>query len=154
MNSEQQLTSETSSVAEEAFPTPNEDYSQEIYQELKTKREKKTKEKEETTLSKLDRKHMLTILLYLKHNRPAIKTEIYSNISRNVNMLDKLKTLESMGLIGMYDTFDNNTCYVILTDKGEKVAGQIEEMLDTIETEFPDNRRSIYTYWKEKRDDE
>ncbi len=131
------------------------DYSQEIYQQLKTKREKKTKSKEDTTLSKLDKKHMLTILVYLKHNRPAIKTEIYSNISRNANMLEKLKTLESLGLIGIYDTFDNNTCYVILTDKGEKVATQIEDMLDTIDSEDGSGKpQGIYSYWKESQRDD
>ena len=92
---------------------------------------------------------MLTILLFLKHNRPAIKTEIYSNISRNINMIDKLNTLEEMGLIGMYNTFDSNTCYVILTDKGEKVAQQLEDMIETIDTMENEKPQSIYTYYKE-----
>ena len=54
---------------EDVFSEPDKDYTQEMYQTLKKKRQ--SKEDPPTTLSKLDRKHMLTILLYF------FKTAIY-----------------------------------------------------------------------------
>ncbi|MBE6524389.1 MAG: hypothetical protein E7Z65_05925 [Thermoplasmata archaeon] len=132
----------------DVFSEPDKDYSQEMYQTLKKKRQ--SKEEPLTTLAKLDRKHMLTILVYLKHHRPAIKTEIYSNISRNSGMADKLETLHKLGLIGMYTTFETTTTYIILTDKGERVATLIEDMLDEIDREEDYKPPSVYTYWKEK----
>ena len=133
---------------EDVFNDPDRDYSQEMFQTLKDKRA--VKEGPPTTLSLLDRKHMLTILVYLKHHRPAIKTEIYSNISRNSGMADKLETLHKLGLIGMYSTFETKTTYIILTDKGERVANIIEEMLDEIDKEEEYKPPSAYTYWREK----
>ena len=66
---------------------------------------------------------------------------------------ERIVTLEKMGLIAMYDSFESRTCYIILTDKGEKVAELIQEMLDIIDTE-DSFKPSIYSYWKEKNRDD
>ena len=133
---------------DDVFNTDFEDCSQEIYRELERKRNSKNEAPD--TLSLLDRRHMLAILVFLKHNRPAIKSDIYANISRNVNMVTKLETLQKMGLIGMYNTFESNTTYIILTDKGERVANMVEDMVAEIEKKEEVEPISIYTYWKEK----
>ena len=150
------MNSTSSSTDDDIFFEEDKDYSQQIYDELKEKRERKAKAKATTTLSKLDRRHMLTTLVFLKHNRPAIKSDIYANISRNVNMADKLETLQKLGLITIYDSFERNTCYIVLTDKGEKIANMIEEMLDEIDKKEEYKPPSIYSYWKETQrpDDE
>ena len=86
-----------------------------------------------STLSKLDDRFMLTTLVFLKHNRPAIKSDIYSNISRNTNMMKKLETLHDMDLISIYRSDGDNTNYVVLTDRGEKVTNLIEEIISEID---------------------
>ena len=55
---------------EDVFKAPDKDYSKEIFETLKGKHDSKTVTGD--TLSKLNSKHMLTILYYLKHHRPAI----------------------------------------------------------------------------------
>ena len=140
----------TEGKEQEAFYSEDRDYSKEMVELL---RQKRTSKESDATLSKLDRKHMLSILVYLKNHRPAIKSDIHANISRNSGMAEKLETLEKMGLIAMYDSFESRTCYVILTDKGEKVAALIEDMLEIIDTE-DSFKPSIYSYWKEKNRDD
>ena len=135
----------------EIFYSENKDYSKEMVELLKQKRI--SKESDGSALAKLDRKHMLSILVYLKHHRPAIKSDIHANISRNSGMAEKLETLEKMGRIAMYDSFESRTCYIILTDKGEKVADLIEDMLEIIDTEDTFTP-SIHSYWKEKNRDD
>ena len=141
----------TEGKEQEAFYSEDRDFSKEMVELLRQKRT--SKESDGSTLSKLDRKHMLSILVYLKNHRPAIKSDIHANISRNSGMAEKLETLEKMGLIAMYDSFESRTCYIILTDKGEKVAELIKEMLDIIDTE-DSFKPSIYSYWKEKNRDD
>lgn len=85
-------------------------------------------------LDLLDGTHALPVLVYLKHNRPAIKTEIYDKVSRNSSMQRRLEELQDYGLITMYSSPDVRTVFVVLTDKGEKVAGQIEELIETAES--------------------
>ena len=87
----------------------------------------------DSTLSKLDDRFMLTTLVFLKHNRPAIKSEIYSSISRNTNMKKKIEALQEMNLISVYQSDNVNTNYIVLTDKGEKVANLIEDIISEIE---------------------
>ena len=86
-----------------------------------------------STLSKLDNRFMLSTLIFLKHNRPAIKSEIYANISRNNGMMKKLETLHDMDLISIYKSDGDNTNYVVLTDRGEKVANLIEDIISEID---------------------
>ena len=141
----------TEGKKQDAFYFEDKDYSKEMAELLRQKRT--SQESAESSLDKLDRKHMLSILVYLKNHRPAIKSDIHANISRNSGMADKLETLEKMGLIAMYDSFENRTCYIILTDKGEKVAALIEDMIQIIDEE-ESYKPSIYSYWKEKNRDD
>ena len=85
-------------------------------------------------LDSLDKDNMLSILVFLKNNRPAIKTEIYSKVSRNSTLGSKLDRLQELGLIKMYSSDTSVKIYVVLTDKGEKVVKLIEEMVDLIES--------------------
>ena len=78
---------------------------------------------------------MLTIIVYLKHHRPAIKTDIYADISRNNNMLQKLETLRDLGLVNIYQTVRYNSSYIVLTEKGMEVADMVEAMVKRVEEE-------------------
>ena len=72
----------------------------------------------DSTLFNLDDRFMLTTLVFLKHNHPAIKSEIYSSISRNTSMKKKIEALQEMNLISVYQSDNVNTNYIVLTDKG------------------------------------
>ena len=85
-------------------------------------------------LDLLDGTHAIPILIYLKHNRPAIKTEIYDKVSRNSSMSKRLDELAYSGLISMYSWPDARAVYVVLTEKGERVAGQLDEIIETVES--------------------
>ena len=71
----------------------------------------------------------LSILMFLKENRPAIKTEIYNKVSGSASLQSKLDKLQDMGLIQMYSSDTNVKIYVVLTDKGERVVRLIDEMI-------------------------
>ena len=75
----------------------------------------------------------LSILMFLKENRPAIKTEIYNKVSGSASLQSKLDKLQDMGLIQMYSSDTNVKIYVVLTDKGERVVRFIDEMIGEIE---------------------
>ena len=75
----------------------------------------------------------LSILMFLKENRPAIKTEIYNKVSGSASLQSKLDKLQDMGLIQMYSSDTNVKIYVVLTDKGERVVRLIDEMIGEIE---------------------
>ena len=77
----------------------------------------------EYKLKAIEEKHLLSTLLYLYENGESIKTEIYSNVSRNPRMPLKLDLLEECGLI----TMDRGTTTTIkLTEKGTRVASHIQ----------------------------
>ena len=92
---------------------------------------------EETTLDKMDRRFMMTVLVYLHHNRPALKSDIRADVSRNASMSDRLRTLVDLGLVRVHSTVRHNSGYIVLTPKGRKVAGMVEEMMRVIDT-WPD----------------
>jgi len=75
----------------------------------------------------------LSILMFLKENRPAIKTEIYNKVSGSASLQSKLDKLQDMGLIQMYSSDTNVKIYVVLTDKGERVVRLIDGMIGEIE---------------------
>ncbi len=84
-------------------------------------------------LNKLDADDMMSILAYLNENQPVSKSDIYSDVSRNPGMEDKLATLHEMGLIDMIGTPESSTTYVLLTKKGKVVANRIDMIIDIIE---------------------
>ena len=89
--------------------------------------------KTETTLDKLQQKHVMAILLYVAKMSPVMKTDIYSNVSRCSSMADKIDTLYSMGLVDIYHAARTNSEIVVATEKGKRVAEHIETIIDIIE---------------------
>ena len=89
----------------------------------------------ETTLAKMDQRYMMTVLVYLYHNRPALKSDIHADVSRNASMNDRLQTLVDLGLVKVYNTVRYNSNYIVLTPKGQRIARMIEEMMNVIENE-------------------
>ena len=86
-----------------------------------------------SSLHILDRNHMLSILVYLRNNRPAIKSEILNNVSHSRTVMDKLEALRAMGLIEVYSIQDSRLSFIVLTDKGERVARMIDDLIDEID---------------------
>ena len=81
-------------------------------------------------IERLDRRHMMSILLYLLENGTSIKTDIYNSISRNSNMSQKIDRMVDLGLVTT--TLSVHGVYVDLTFKGSQVAMKlrsVEEML-------------------------
>ena len=95
--------------------------------------------KTETTLDKLQQKHVMAILLYVAKMSPVMKTDIYSNVSRCSSMAEKIDTLYSMGLVDIYHAARTNSEIVVATERGKRVAEQIEAIVDIIE-----NRSYVY----------
>ena len=129
---------------------PN-DSNKKIYQELQKKHSSKSATK--STVSIMDKKNMFSLLVFLKYNRPAIKSDIYTKISRNSSMNDKLTDLEGLGLITMYSSEESAAIYVVLTDKGERVAKMFEDLIEEIEKPDEFKVPERYNYWREKKRD-
>ncbi len=88
-----------------------------------------------TTIQKLEGKHVLSLIVYLDSVSPVVKSDIYNDISRSVNMASKLNDLYYMGLIEVYGTGRTNTNVIVITDKGREVAKMIKQILEVIEGE-------------------
>ena len=86
-----------------------------------------------SSLNILDRNHMLSILVFLKHNRPAIKSDILNSVSHSRSIKDKLDELRDIGLIEIYSDRNGGKSFIVLTDKGEKVAKMVDDLIDEIE---------------------
>lgn len=76
----------------------------------------------------LEERHMMSILLYLLDNGTCKKTDIYDGVSRNPRLARKLDVLEESGLIRQVAVGIGNRTDVMLTEKGNRVASAIEEM--------------------------
>ena len=86
-------------------------------------------------IKSLENRHNITILLFLADNEPSIKTDIYSAISTNPRMPEKLNELDRAGLIiQKTDRFENNRTTVTLTDKGRLVAHFLKEIENELNT--------------------
>lgn len=74
----------------------------------------------------LGSKRCIPMLLCLRENGPMKKTDIYSKVSRNGNMPDKIQGLERMGIL----TTDirGNTTIVGLTPMGMLIADHLAEI--------------------------
>ena len=103
--------------------------------ELLVKREARNKEQKKTSLKVLEQKHVLSLILYLDKMSPVLKTDIYNDISRCTNMLEKLEGLRSIGLVEIYNTGRTNSNIIVITEKGRGVAKLIGELKTLIETE-------------------
>ncbi len=79
-------------------------------------------------VSKLEGKHLLTILVYVKRNRECLKTDLYKAVSHNPRMPDKLDSLEREGLLCQERRDPRGTTTLSLTEKGERVATLLEDI--------------------------
>ncbi len=84
-------------------------------------------------MQKLEGKHMLTLILYLDSLSPVVKSDVYNDISRSVNMASKLNDLYEMGIIEIFGTGRTNTNVILITEKGRKAARTIRELIGIIE---------------------
>ena len=112
-------------------PRPFEDLPPEVQELLKGKKSKSARARD--PLSKLEGKHMLTLILYLDKMSPVLKSDVYNEISRCSNMLDKLNDLRELGIIEIYSTGRTNTNVVVITPKGRQVARAIKGILELVD---------------------
>ena len=85
------------------------------------------------TIDLIDRKHMMSILLFLLDNGSSQKTEIYNNVSKNSNMSYRIDELEDIGLVSHVVTF-RGFIYA-LTPKGRRVAELLRSVEKVLERE-------------------
>lgn len=74
------------------------------------------------SVSALEEKHMITVLMFLVANGPCRKIDIYDGVSSNPRMPDKLNKLEGLGLITQEMDAVSRSTIVTLTAAGEQVA--------------------------------
>ncbi len=89
----------------------------------------------------LEDRHKITILIYMFQNqdKEIKKTDIYTEISKNNRIPDKLDELEELGLIVQTNfKFENNKTTLKLTEEGKKIAElllSIEQVLNNEDSE-------------------
>ena len=66
------------------------------------------------------------IILYIREHPGCMKSEIYSNITRNVHTVEKLRDLADRGLLTMDES--GNRSFIMLTDRGMVVADALLEI--------------------------
>ena len=71
-------------------------------------------------IDRLDKKHMMAVLLFLLENGPSNRMDIYNNVSRNSNMPKKLDELVALGLLDHEVTIRGSS--MRLTERGFCVA--------------------------------
>ena len=81
-------------------------------------------------LSVLCDTHAIPILLYVGEHGQCIKSDIYREVGRPVNMPKKLESLEDSGLIKLEPKGDGRATTVLLTDLG----GRVVKILRDIES--------------------
>ena len=73
-------------------------------------------------ISILEKKHMISILLYLYDHGMATRMDIYNDIANNDHMPDKFKVLEDAGLLTQRIRIPGRAIVLQLTEKGTNVA--------------------------------
>lgn len=81
--------------------------------------------KDVASVTALEEKHMISILLLLSTHGPSRKIDIYDGVSSNPRMPDKLNILEGMGLITQEVDSVTRSTIVSLTEPGEQIAGML-----------------------------
>ena len=112
-------------------PRPFEELPEEVQRILMQKGSKSVRAR--SSLSVMESKHMLSIIVYLDRMSPVLKSDIYNDISRCSNMADKLEDLRSLGLLEIYNTGRTNSNVVMITEKGRKVAESIKEIIELLQ---------------------
>ena len=79
----------------------------------------------QSKISVFEEKHMLSTLLYLREHPGCNKSDLYTAVSRNPRMPEKLETLESLGLVRLYSRQGSASTFMELTDKGYRFADAI-----------------------------
>ncbi len=113
-------------------PRPFEEMPEELREQVLNRKDLRSSD---TALDRLEGKHVLSLILYIDRMSPVMKSDIYSDISRSMNISDKLNMLYKMGLIDIFQTVRNNSNVFVITDKGHSIAQHIREMLEVIESE-------------------
>lgn len=81
----------------------------------------------------LEEKHVLKTIRFLYKNGPASKKTIYAGVSGNPRMPEKLLAMKSIGLLKDVKQEENSRAQVLaLTEKGERVAVELEKILSII----------------------
>ena len=70
--------------------------------------------------------HVIPMLMFLRENGPARKTDIYGAVGRSANMPAKIQRMEDAGLVTV-DVVGISEV-VALTDLGGSVAGRLAEI--------------------------
>ena len=70
--------------------------------------------------------HVIPMLMFLRKNGPARKTDIYRAVGRSANMPSKIQRLEDAGLVTVEVVGISEV--VALTDLGGSVAGRLAEI--------------------------
>lgn len=68
----------------------------------------------------LDSRHMMSLILYIWEYGPSRRTDIYGNVSRNMNMPEKIDILLGCGILSEFHT--RKGTFLSLTSKGAEVA--------------------------------
>ena len=76
----------------------------------------------------LEKKHMVSILLYLYARGSATRMDIYNDIANNDHMPDKFKVLEDAGLLTQRIRIPGRAIVLELTDKGTTVASLLQQV--------------------------
>ena len=87
------------------------------------------------SVSALEEKHLISIMMYLSINGDCRKIEIYENVSSNPRIPDKLDRLEALGLIVQIRRPDTKSITVALTPKGKDVADFLARIDKIIKSE-------------------
>ena len=70
--------------------------------------------------------HVIPMLMFLRENGPARKTDIYGAVGRSANMPSKIQRMEDSGLVTVEVVGISEV--VALTDLGGSVAGRLAEI--------------------------
>lgn len=77
------------------------------------------------------------ILLYIDSHPGCKKTNIYSNVTRNVGTLEKLREFREAGLLDMDEPICRTT--IPLTEKGKRMAAALREIGETLSQKDQDH---------------
>lgn len=88
----------------------------------------------------LEERYSHEVLIILLNNGRMMKTDLLRSVSKSSCMIGRLDRLRDAGLVEIEnDTFSNNTKWVTLTPKGEKVARLLEQVKSIMDgTERPE----------------
>jgi len=84
-----------------------------------------------------EERHMIAIMLYLVDNDGSLKSRLYSAVSSNPRMPDKLDKLEKNGLI--VQMTDGRGTRLYLTDLGKDICSLLKKTAETLRSRQTDS---------------